>query len=58
MRVSTTRLWHNSLPRSRSMDEMRKGAALLTGNVVVSADMGHVHAVAGDRRSAEAVITE
>jgi serine/threonine-protein kinase len=41
-----------------ALAEMSKGAALLTGNVVVSADMGHVHAVAGNRRAAEAVIDE
>jgi hypothetical protein len=34
---------------SRALSEMRKGAALLSGNVVVSADIGHVHAAAGER---------
>ena len=38
------------------MDEMRKGAALLTGNVVVSADMGHVHAVAGRAATHDALV--
>jgi hypothetical protein len=37
---------------------MRKGADLLTGNVVVSGDIGHVHAVAGSRADAERVIEE
>ena len=41
-----------------ALAEMRKGAALLTGIVVVSADIGHVHVAAGDRRAAERVIGE
>jgi Flp pilus assembly protein TadD len=41
-----------------ALAEMRRGAALLTGNVVVSADIGHVHAASGDTRAAERVIRE
>ncbi len=39
-----------------ALAEMRKGEALLKGNVVVAGDIGHVHAVSGDRREAERVI--
>jgi eukaryotic-like serine/threonine-protein kinase len=41
-----------------ALTEMRRGAGLLSGNVVVSGDIGHVHAVAGERRQAEGVIKE
>jgi eukaryotic-like serine/threonine-protein kinase len=41
-----------------ALAEMRKGAALLKGNVVVTGDTGHVHAVSGNRREAERVIKE
>jgi serine/threonine protein kinase/tetratricopeptide (TPR) repeat protein len=41
-----------------ALTEMRKAAALLTGNVVVSADIGHVYGAAGDRRAAEHVIAD
>jgi eukaryotic-like serine/threonine-protein kinase len=39
-----------------ALTDMRRGAALLQGNVVVSADIGHVHAASGQRGEAERVI--
>ena len=41
-----------------ALREMRKGAALITGNIVVSADIGHVYAAAGDADAAARVIRE
>jgi serine/threonine-protein kinase len=41
-----------------ALADMRKGATLLTGNVVVSGDIGHVHARANERREALRVIDE
>jgi eukaryotic-like serine/threonine-protein kinase len=43
---------------ANALTELRKGADLLAGNVVVSGDIGHVHAVAGERQDAERVIRE
>jgi hypothetical protein len=37
---------------------LRKGADLLKGNVVVTANIGHAHALSGDRREADRVIAE
>jgi serine/threonine-protein kinase len=39
-----------------AMADMTRGATLLQGNVVVAADIGHVHATSGNRREAEDVI--
>jgi Flp pilus assembly protein TadD len=41
-----------------ALAEMNKGAALLKGNVVVLADIGHVYAVSGRQAEAERVIKE
>jgi serine/threonine protein kinase/tetratricopeptide (TPR) repeat protein len=41
-----------------ALTEMRKGAALLKGNVVVQADIGHLHAVRGDKREAQRIIDD
>ena len=43
---------------AEALAEMRRGAALLTGNMVVSADIGHVHAAAGHLDEANRVIDE
>jgi serine/threonine protein kinase/tetratricopeptide (TPR) repeat protein len=43
---------------SEALEEMRKGARLLKTNVVVAADIGHVHAVSGDRGDATMIIRE
>jgi tetratricopeptide (TPR) repeat protein len=42
----------------QALAELRRGAALLKGNVGVIADIGHLHAVAGDRHEAERVMKE
>jgi serine/threonine-protein kinase len=41
-----------------ALEQMRKAAPLLAGNTVVHADMGHVYAVAGEKREAEKVMRE
>ena len=41
-----------------ALTELRKGAELLKGNVVVTADIGHLYAVSGHKREAEQVIAE
>jgi len=41
-----------------ALRDLRKGAELLKGNVVVAADIGHLHAVSGNRREADRVIAE
>jgi serine/threonine-protein kinase len=43
---------------SNALAELRKGADLLKGNVVVTANIGHAHALSGDRREADRVIAE
>jgi serine/threonine-protein kinase len=56
--------WYRGLAyeqQSRFADaarEMQRAAALLPGNAVVAADLGHLHAVAGDRRAAELALQE